>query len=179
MQKILTSILKARYSTYKSESALQVSRVSKPRKLSNSSFAKLKISFERLKKPLQYFGVFRRADKKMARVGVQSLFEFFLDLHRGCENLSRNGNVTIRGGDKKKSSERNTRERRICCFSWTRHFCGVRCEISSRNSVPYISIHTVSQSHTQACKRTRTRHRHTQSCEYAIRFGVCSNKLNI
>ena len=35
-----------RYSTYETESAFQVSRISKPYKVSNSSFENLKISFE-------------------------------------------------------------------------------------------------------------------------------------
>ena len=42
---LLTSVLKARYSTYKTESALEVSRVLKPYKVSDSSFENLKIRF--------------------------------------------------------------------------------------------------------------------------------------
>ena len=44
---LFTSVLKAiSYSNYKTESALKVSRVSKPFKVSDSSFENLKISFD-------------------------------------------------------------------------------------------------------------------------------------
>lgn len=43
---IIDSSFQTRYSTYETESALQVSRISKPYKVSDSSFDNLKISFE-------------------------------------------------------------------------------------------------------------------------------------